>query len=104
MDVEFEASVRSMIGVAGRQAQTFGLRVDVPINVAKDIAAGQFSDATISVSEQRRSLFVLRHAVVSRSEGNFVLMVNEENVAPRVDVQVGSGQGAMVAIQGDLRV
>ncbi len=67
------------------------------------IAAGQFADVTITVSENRRSLFVPRDAVVLRSEGNFVYRIDEENVAKRVDVVVGAGQGTLISIQGDLQ-
>lgn len=101
-DVEFAAAVQSLIQVSDRQSQTFGLLVDVPVDAATRIAAGQFADATVAVSEQRRSLFVPRDAVVLRSEGNFVYKVNEENVAQKVDVIVGSGQGNLVSISGEL--
>ena len=101
-DVSFEASLRSLIQVSDRQSQTFGLLVDVPAHVTADIAAGQFADVTIAVSERRRSLFVPRDAVVLRSEGHYVFLVNEENIAQRIDVEVGTGQGAFVSIRGDL--
>ncbi len=101
-EVEFSAVVESLIQVSDRQSQTFGLLVSVPKETANRIAAGQFADATIAVSEQRRSLFVPRDAVVLRSEGNFVYKVNEENVAQRVAVQIGAGQGSLISIIGEL--
>lgn len=101
-DVEFSAEVQSVIQVSDRQSQTFGLLVEVPESTVNRIAAGQFADATIAVSEQRRSLFVPRDAVVLRSEGNFVYKVNDENIAERVDVQLGMGQGSLVSIRGEL--
>ena len=88
-DVEFSANIESLIQVSDRQSQTFGLLVNVPVEMVNQIAAGQFADATISVSEQRRSLFVPRDAVVLRSEGNFVYRIDEENIAKRGMCNVG---------------
>lgn len=101
-NVEFSANIQSLIQVSDRQSQTFGLLVDVPHQVVSQIAAGQFADATISISEHRRSLFVPRDAVVLRSEGNLVYRINEENVAKKVDVIVGSGQGSLISVRGEL--
>lgn len=103
-DVEFSTNAQSLIQVSDRQSQTFGLLVDVPEDVASRIAAGQFADATVAVSEQRRSLFVPRDAVVLRSEGSFVYKINAENVAHRVNVTLGAGQGELVSISGELEV
>jgi RND family efflux transporter MFP subunit len=103
-DVEFSTNAQSIIQVSDRQSQTFGLLVDVPESVASRIAAGQFADATVAVSEQRRSLFVPRDAVVLRSEGSFVYRINAENVAHRVNVTLGTGQGDLVSISGELEV
>ncbi len=101
-DINFQTSLRSVIQVSDRQSQTFGLLLDVPDEVSSQIIAGQFADVTIAISDQRRSLFVPRDAVVLRSEGNFVFRIGDDNVATRVDVVLGDGQGDMVSVLGDL--
>jgi RND family efflux transporter MFP subunit len=102
-DISFEAPLRSVVQVSDRQSQTFGLLLDVPEAAAAQIVAGQFADATILISDQRRSLFVPRDAVVLRSEGSFVFLVSDANVARKIDVTVGVGQGSMVSVIGDLQ-
>tara|TARA_R110002110_G_scaffold30686_3_gene108591 strand:+ start:390 stop:1433 length:1044 start_codon:yes stop_codon:yes gene_type:complete len=101
-DISFQAPLRSVVQVSDRQSQTFGLLLDVPEEVASQIVAGQFANATIGISDKRRSLFVPRDAVVLRSEGSFVFRINENNVAKRIDVVVGNGQGSMVSVSGAL--
>ena len=101
-NISFEAPLRSIIQMSDRQSQTFGLLVDVPESVAGQIVAGQFADATVLISDQSRSLFVPRDAVVLRSGGSFVFMIEAGNLAKRVDVIVGQGQGDMVSVRGEL--
>lgn len=101
-DISFQAPLRSVIRASDRQSQTFRLLLDVPKDAATQIVAGQFADATIAISDQRRSLFVPRDAVVLRSEGNFVFRIDEDNVAERIQVVIGSGQGDMVSVLGNL--
>jgi RND family efflux transporter MFP subunit len=101
-DISFRAPLRSVVQLSDQQSQTFGLLLDVPNEVSSQIVAGQFANATIAISDQRRSLFVPRDALVLRSEGSFVFRVNENNVARRVDVTVGNGQGSLVSVSGEL--
>ena len=66
------------------------------------IIAGQFADAMVSISAKRKSLFVPRDAVVLRTEGNYVFRIDTGNVAKRVSVTLGEGQGSLVSVSGDL--
>ncbi len=100
----FESDIRALVQSSNQSSQTFGVLLNVPEEVTTKIAAGQFADVEMTVSEQRTSLFVPRDAVILRSEGSFVFRVDDENVVERIGVTLGIGQGALVAVAGDLNV
>jgi RND family efflux transporter MFP subunit len=102
-DIQFSAPLRASVHAGDLRSQTFEILVDVPLNFSDLIVSGQFADATVSISERRKSLFVPRDAVVLRTEGNYVFRIGSDNVAEKVKVTIGEGQGALVSVSGDLR-
>ncbi|MFT7688153.1 MAG: RND family efflux transporter MFP subunit, partial [Candidatus Azotimanducaceae bacterium] len=102
-DLSFETILRSTVQVGNRLSQTFQLLANVPKEIAFQIVAGQFAEAIVSISEDRRSLFVPRDAVVLRSEGSYVFIISDDNKAKRIGVTLGEGQGALVSVQGELQ-
>jgi hypothetical protein len=48
------------------------------------------------------SLVVPRDAPVLRNDGAFVIRVNEENIAERIEVEIGDSAGELVAVTGPL--
>ncbi|HIG40011.1 MAG: efflux RND transporter periplasmic adaptor subunit [bacterium] len=102
-ELQFDSHMRSVIQVGDPRSQTFDILVDVATGFSDMMVAGQFADAMVSISEQRKSLFVPRDAVVLRTEGNYVYRIGADNVAKRVSVTIGEGQGSLVSVSGDLR-
>jgi RND family efflux transporter MFP subunit len=101
-DVVFEAPLRSLIRASNPTSQTVDALVDVPAGVAVMVVSGQFAEVSVPLSKERTSLFVPRDAVVLRSEGSFVYRIDENNVAQRIDVILGTGQGELVSVTGKL--
>lgn len=102
-DVAFEATVKSTIPAGNPASQTFDVLADVPPGLAGLMLSGQFVQVSVPLSESTRALFVPRDAVVLRSEGSYVYRIDENNIANRVEVVLGEGQGDRVAVTGDLR-
>jgi RND family efflux transporter MFP subunit len=101
-DAKFESSVRSVIHASDPASQTFDALAEVPLEAARSMIAGQFAEVEMPLSRGKRSLFVPRDAIVLRSDGNYVYRIDEGNVAKRVVVTLGEGQGDLVAVSGDL--
>ncbi len=98
----FEGRLRNIV-VATEDAQTISALLDIPGRLATSVVAGQFARVQLPVNLAGDALYVPRDAVVLRSEGNFVFRIDEHNMATRVPVVLGRGQGDMVAVSGDLR-
>lgn len=102
LNVEFEARLKSIVMVSDRSSQTFNVLIDVPAETAGLIAAGQFAEVSVPLSADGSSLFVPRDAIVLRSDGNYVYRIDDDNIAHRVTVTLGVGQGDLVSVTGEL--
>ncbi|XOV87148.1 MAG: efflux RND transporter periplasmic adaptor subunit [Pseudomonadota bacterium] len=98
----FDSRLRSIVA-ATESAQTISALLDVPPRFAPSVVAGQFVRVALPVPVSEDALYVPRDAVVLRAEGNYVFRIDENNMATRVSVVLGAGQGDMVAVSGDLR-
>lgn len=93
------ATVRAIIPAGDPLTRTFELRVDLadapwlvgsPVRVSVPNAAPRFS------------ITAPRDAVVLRSNAVFVMVVDADNIAHRVDVRLGSGGDTWIEIDGDV--
>lgn len=100
---KFEAPVRVIVPAGDEQSQTFQVLIDVPENMIGSVLDGQFAEVSVPVHQTDLSLVVPRDAVVLRSEGVFVFQIDELNVAKRIAVTLGEGQGGMVSINGAIK-
>jgi RND family efflux transporter MFP subunit len=103
-DWSFETQLRSIIQAGNQNSQTFDVIVDVPEQISNNFVSGQFVEVAIPLSADGSSLYVPRDAVVLRSEGSYVFRIGEDNVAERILVTLGEGQGELVSVLGDLSV
>ncbi len=101
---EFDGTVETIIQAGNQTSQTFEALISVPEQMSGTLLDGQFAQVAVPLNQQGKSMVVPRDAVVLRREGNYVVLVDEHNVARRVAVTLGEGRGDLVAVDGDLRV
>jgi multidrug efflux pump subunit AcrA (membrane-fusion protein) len=65
--------------------------------------SGQFVEVALPLKSSSNVLYVPRDAVVLRSEGSYVFRIGSDNVATRVSVILGEGQGSLVSVLGKLQ-
>jgi RND family efflux transporter MFP subunit len=102
--VSFDGTVKTIIQAGDATSQTFEALISVPRQMAGRMLDGQFAQVSVPLNQQGKSLVVPRDAVVLRREGNYVVLVDENNLARRVAVTLGEGKGNLVAVDGDLQV
>ena len=57
----------------------------------------------VPIRARQVSLTIPRDALVLRSNGVFVFRVNSDNIAERVEVEIGDSAGDLVAVRGALQ-
>ena len=105
-NLSFKTDLTSVIHAGDQRSQTFDVIIDVPRAVATNMVVGQFVGVDVPLKTSKR-LFVPRDAVVLRSDGSYVFRISEENVAQRVNVELGKGHGSMVSVlteKGTLKI
>jgi RND family efflux transporter MFP subunit len=99
----FSAALRAVINAGTRSSQTFDVIVDVPPILSEMFVSGQVVEVALPLKASSNVLYVPRDAVVLRSEGNYVFRIGSDNVAERVSVTLGEGQGNLVSVLGKLQ-
>ena len=94
-----DGMVRTVVAVGDQNTHQFELRLDLEGN---PFPVGQTLRVSIPVSESREVLTVPRDALVLRSGGMSVFVVNGDNTARQVQVMAGVGQGDDIEIKGDI--
>ena len=92
-------TVRTIVPFGDPQSHMFELRIDVP---AESWIVGESVRLDVPTAQPKQALAVPRDALVLRREGAFVFRVNAEQVAERVRVTTGSGDGDLIEVEGDL--
>jgi RND family efflux transporter MFP subunit len=91
--------VRAIVPFGDPQSHMFELRIDVPDG---SWIVGESVRLDVPTALPKLALAVLRDALILRREGTFVYRVNAENIAERVLVTTGAGDGDLIEVQGDL--
>jgi hypothetical protein len=91
--------VRTVVAVGDEFTHLFEIRMDLP---AGTFPVGQTLRVTIPVSAAREVLTVPRDALVLRSTGQSVFVVNGDGTARQVPVSVGVGQDDYIEVFGEL--
>ncbi len=99
---EFSGSVRSVIPSTDVRSQTFEIRVELPEDAGREWSIGQLISVAVPMRSMQETLVVPRDALILRLEGTYVYRINDDNTAHRIMVEIGDGDGALVAVSGDL--
>ncbi len=98
----FEGQIRALVPTGDVRSQTFEARIDLPQGAAANWTVGQLVSVAVPIKAREISLTVPRDALVLRSNGAFVFRVNADNVAERIQVEVGDSSGEIIAVRGSL--
>jgi len=101
-ELRLEARVRKVIPAANSQSQTFEVRLDLPADAPRLVAAGQLVSVDLPLSANV-ALTVPRDSVVLREDGTFVMRINDDATVERVAVEVHEASGEDVAVRGALQ-
>ncbi len=100
---EFSGKIRAVIPSTDVRSQTFEIRVELPEDAGRKWSIGQLISVAVPMRNMEETLVVPRDALILRREGTYVYRINEDNTANRIMVEVGDGDGALVAVSGDLK-
>jgi RND family efflux transporter MFP subunit len=89
--------VRTVVAVGDQETHQFELRLDLDGN---PFPVGQTLRVSIPTSDSREVLTVPRDALVLRSDGQSVFVIDSAGQAQQVSVQVGTGRGDDIEILG----
>lgn len=101
-DTRVEGRIRALVPTGDVRSQTFEARIDLPKSAAADWTVGQLVSVAIPIRARRVSLTIPRDALVLRNNGVFVFRVNDDNIAERIEVEIGDSAGELVAVTGPL--
>ncbi len=101
-ETAFDGQVRTVVPAANAASQTFQVRIDLPAEAPALVAAGQLVEVTLPLAANA-AITVPRDSIVLKSEGAFVLRIDEENMAQLVAVELREASGERVSILGDIR-
>lgn len=96
---QLNAEIKAIIPAADIQSQSFELRVSLPAGSNSEWTSGQLIRATVPVTEPQETLTVHRDALILRSDGTYVVVIDQDNKAHRHLVEVGQGQADKVSIK-----
>ncbi len=100
-ELRLEGRIRKIVPAANAQSQTFEVRLELPEDAPRVVAAGQLVSVAIPLSANA-ALTVPRDSVVLRADGAFVMRINSDQIAERVSVEVTESSGDQVAVRGEL--
>ena len=101
-EMRLEARVRKVVPAANSQSQTFEVRLDLPADAPRLVAAGQLVSVNLPLSPNV-ALTVPRDSVVLREDGTFVMRINDDAKVERVAVEVHEANGDQIAVRGALQ-
>jgi RND family efflux transporter MFP subunit len=101
-ELRLEGRIRKIVPAANSQSQTFEVRLELPIDAPRVVAAGQLVSVALPLSSSA-ALTVPRDSVVLREDGAFVMRINSDHKAERVSVEVTDSNGDHVAVRGELQ-
>ncbi|MCG8466425.1 MAG: efflux RND transporter periplasmic adaptor subunit [Xanthomonadales bacterium] len=91
--------VRTVVALGNQNVHVFEVRLDVPANA---YAAGQTVRVSIPTSTSQQVLAVPRDALVLRSDGISVFVIDDDMTARQVQVITGVGNEENIAVEGDI--
>jgi len=101
-DARIAGRIRALVPTGDVRSQTFEARIDLPLAATASWTVGQLVSVAIPIRAREISLTIPRDALVLRNEGAYVFRVNEDNIAERIEVELGDSSGELIAVRGPL--
>ena len=98
-NVTATGTVRTVVAVGSENTHQFELRLDIESN---RFPVGQTLRVSVPTSNARKALVVPRDALVLRSEGISVFIIDKDQKAKQIMVTTGIGAGDQIEVSGDL--
>lgn len=93
------APLRTLVSQGSESVHVFELRLDLD----EPLPVGQTVRVTIPTADVREVLAVPRDALVLRSDGASVYVVDEQNTARQIQVAVGIGSDNLIEVKGAIQ-
>jgi RND family efflux transporter MFP subunit len=97
-----DGRVSAVIPRADPQARTFRAKIRIP-NPGGRIGAGMLAQISLPEGDTYRAVVVPKDAVVTRGPQKLIYLVNGDNKITEVPVQLGSGVGSWIEVQGGVQ-
>jgi len=101
-ELRIEARIRKVVPAANSQSQTFEVRLELPSDAPRLVAAGQLVSVNLPLSPNL-ALTVPRDSVLLRESGTFVMRINDDAKAELIAVEVSEASGDYLAVRGALQ-
>jgi RND family efflux transporter MFP subunit len=101
-DLRLDARIRKVVPAANSQSQTFEVRLELPAEAPRLVAAGQLVSVNLPLSP-KVALTVPRDSVLLRESGTFVMRINDDAKAELIAVEVSEASGNNIAVRGALQ-
>ena len=101
-DIHLESRIRKVVPAANSQSQTFEVRLELPAEAPRLVAAGQLVSVNLPLSPNV-ALTVPRDSVLLRENGTFVMRINDDEKTELVAVEVSEASGDNIAVRGKLQ-
>jgi len=101
-DLRLNARIRKVVPAANSQSQTFEVRLELPADAPRLVAAGQLVSVNLPLSPNV-ALTVPRDSVLLKESGTFVMRINDDAKAELVAVEVSEASGNNIAVRGALQ-
>ncbi len=96
---EVKGQVSSIIPRANPQARTFPIKVKITNDEGR-IGAGMLAHVSFPLGESYRATVIPKDALITRGEKRFVYLLNGDDTVEMVPVQIGTGVGEWIEVQG----
>ncbi len=95
---KIDAKIRSIIPNADSRSQTIEVRIDLAQHQNQPWIPGELLRTEMQLKTPAGQVAVPRDAILIRSDGTYVVTINQDNSAQRVKVRVGQAQGQWINV------
>ena len=94
------STVRAVVPVGNEISRTMELRLSIPSN--EELHIGTAVRVKLPAQKPRQVVAAPRDALVLRTNRISVFTINDDNIAKRIDIELGTGDGSLVEVIGDI--
>jgi RND family efflux transporter MFP subunit len=98
---ETRAKVRAVVPVGDEKSRQFEMRIALTGGSA---LVGSAIEVGLPENPAEESLTIPRDALIQRTEGTFVMRINQKNTAEQIAVTAGASRGDRISVRGALAV